>query len=91
MPHIFDRRANSPQLDPEAADVTSNKHGSRHSNDIEEEEEPRLSIWGALLLLVVATIIGGVTAGFIVRFSASSSEPRQTSDSFAGQFHSRGY
>lgn len=71
MHQIFDRRANSPQPDIEAADATSNGHASPHSKEEqeEEEEEPQLSIYGAMALLVGVTVITGVTAEFLVSCS----------------------
>ena len=69
MGNIFDRRSSSPRPDVEAGDATSNGHGSRHSKESdEEEEEPRLSTWGAFLLLAGVTVITGVTAEFLVSF-----------------------
>jgi len=69
--NIFDRRSGSPRPDVEVGDATSNGHGSQHSKEKhdDEEEEPQLSIWGAFLLLIGVTVITGVTAEFLVRFT----------------------
>ena len=56
--------------DIEVGHATSNGHENQDSKEkIHEEEEPKLSTWGAILLLAVATVITGVTAEFLVSFN----------------------
>lgn len=67
---IFGWRSNSPRPGVTAGDTTNNGDDSRHSEaEGEEEDQPQLSVWGALLLLVGATVIAGTNAGFLVRLS----------------------
>ena len=49
----------------EAGNATS--HG--HKNQDSKEGKPKLSVWGAILLLAAATVMTGVTAEFLVSVS----------------------
>ena len=56
--------------DTEAGKVTSNGNGNQDpKKQNHEEEKPKLSTLGSILLLAGATIITGVTAEFLVSFS----------------------
>jgi Ca2+:H+ antiporter len=75
MGHIINRGSKGTRQDVEtgetADDATRTGHSSQHSEqegDDEEEEVPKLSLWGALLMLVGVTVITGITAEFLVSF-----------------------
>ena len=66
---IFHSRA----LDIEVGDTTSNGDENQDTKpENQEVEEPKLSTWGAILLLAGATVFTGVTAEFLVSFSRFS-------------------
>lgn len=63
--------------------VPSADAGSSHSDD-EEEEEPQMNTWSAIMLLVISTVLIGVTSEWLVDSISGITESGAISQAWVG-------